>query len=792
MEYEDYQRLGIGSRRVSLVEYRADEDGLPSLASLRAAIRPLAPDNWRRPADRAAKLLKKSKSASTNRLNLLLHREKWILVSEDKAALEAVSEAMSTGVADLADIALCCVPLEASGRPCPGTVPEGDQEGLGGILVWSYARCTRCEACADVCPADCLTMSSGRLGYDRSACIHCFQCVEVCPQKCLWPDAGAEWICPSVEGLEKWLATLSLGFKQRYRHGSPAEYLQSPELNATLEAELAGGSKTSTPQTKKLAILGLAITTMQEHAAALLLDGKIAGYIEEERFRRRKHYGWRPPGKHGLTLCNDLSLGLEEAFCWKSVRKLCEMSGLGLEDIDYIALNGIPARYRRSYSLDDPSRPPKILRSDKLVFVPHHLAHAASAYHLSGFKDAAVLTVDGRGDRETAAFYKATSDGELVQLFDILCKEDSSIGGVYETITRILGFGQFGQGSTMALASFGKPTYDMQPYRSVNRHDRHRIHEWQALEAFEKLGGPGLSDLSDQRTNLAASVQQALEESVIRLLEEGYALENFRNLCLAGGVALNCRMNQRIRKEFSPQGMFVQPAAHDGGTALGAALEAHRLITGDNPGCGVMEHAYLGPDYSNEGIEKALKRFGLTYEKSPDVARDAAQLIADGKLVCWFQGKLEAGPRALGSRSILADPRRADLKERLNQIKGRQPWRPFAPSILAGREAEYFEAAFHTPFMLFTFEVKAEVRKNIPLVLHVDSTTRPQSVAEEVNPRYHALIRHFESHSGIPLVVNTSFNTAHEPIVCSPVDALASFLMLQADYLAIGDYLVSR
>jgi len=788
MDFDDYIPLGIGARRVSLVQYPADA-GNPSPDVVRAAIRPVAPDDCEDLVKRAAKQLEDQKPGGViriGRLNLLLHGDSWILASLDGEALDLVAAAMRSEDADLTDIALCCVPLEAGGRPCPGTVPDGGREGLRGRLVWSPALCTRCEACLQICPNQCLTLSSGCLGFDLDACIRCFKCVEVCPQGCLWPDARDALLCPALPGLAKWLATLGLPFEERYRRGAPPEYLQSPELRAMV------ADRPRPPRGKSLVILGLAVTTMQEHAAALVIDGKIAGYVEEERFRRSKHYGWHPPGRRGLTLCNDLSLGIEEAFCWRSVRKLLEMAGRRLEDVDYIAVNGIPARYRRSYSLNDSSRPPRILRSDKLIFVPHHLAHASSAFRPSGFSDAAVLTVDGRGDRETAAFFRATKDGQIVPVFDVLSGEDSSIGGVYETITRILGFGRFGQGSTMALAPFGEPAFDLSACLSVERHDRHSIHEHRAYEAFRRFSRSRWSVLTGEHRNLAASVQAALEESVFRLLEEGFAGCPPGNLCLSGGVALNCRMNQRIRERFQPADMFIQPAAHDGGTALGAALEAHRFVSGENPECGAMRHAFLGPEYDNRDIEEVLARFGVAFTRSGHVARDAAQLIADGKVVCWFQGRLEAGPRALGARSILADPRRGELKERLNRIKSREPWRPFAPSVLAGREGEIFEDAFDAPFMLYTLTVKPDLRERIPLVMHVDGTTRPQSVDAAAHPRYHALLEHFAALSGLPLVVNTSFNTGYEPIVCSPTDALASFLMLGADHLAIGDFIVSR
>jgi len=239
------------------------------------------------------------------------------------------------------------------------------------------------------------------------------------------------------------------------------------------------------------------------------------------------------------------------------------------------------------------------------------------------------------------------------------------------------------------------------------------------------------------------------------------------------------------------ENIYVQPAAHDAGTSLGAALEAHWEITGEAVPTH-MENAHLGLGYSDGTIEATLKAFGVPYERRPNIAQDVGELVADGKIVCWFQGRFEFGPRALGARSILADPRNPALKERLNQLKGRQSWRPFGPSMLAGYEDEYFELAFESPFMLFTFPVKREKWDEIPVVLHKDGTTRPQSVKKEVHPLYWEMIEAFRKLTGTPMVVNTSFNTAHEPIVASPEDAVGSFLDLGADVLAIGSFLVHR
>ncbi|MCB9730782.1 MAG: hypothetical protein H6746_20085 [Deltaproteobacteria bacterium] len=539
-----------------------------------------------------------------------------------------------------------------------------------------------------------------------------------------------------------------------------------------------------------LVVLGLASTTLQNHAAAVLVDGRVIASVQEERLRRRKQCGWHPPGRPGVTVVSDPTLPLERAFPSRAVREVLDLAGLTPDDVDIVALNGIPARFLPTYSTSDPSRPPVTVRDGDRVFVPHHLTHAASAWRVSGMDEAFVFTVDGRGERETAAFFEA-GGGELRRVFDVLCHEDSLIGGVYEFITTILGFGHHGQGSTMGLAPLGQPTIDLSRFLSARSRSDYSIHDRGILEAFGHLARARDGELTQAHVDLAASLQRALEDTVIRFIEDGLAGRPLRNLCLAGGVALNCSMNQRLRTHFGVERIFVQPGAHDAGTALGAALEAHHFVTGESP-AGEMTHAYLGRGYDDAELQATLDRFRLPWTRSADLAGDVASLIADGKVVCWFQGRMELGPRALGARSILADPRRDALRDRINLLKGRQWWRPFGPSILAGREADWFETPFHSPFMLFTLPVLASRRAEVPAILHVDGTTRPQSVTAEANPLYHALLTRFERLTGVPMVINTSFNTAHEPIVESPADAIASFLDLGADVLALGPFLVDR
>jgi predicted NodU family carbamoyl transferase len=536
-------------------------------------------------------------------------------------------------------------------------------------------------------------------------------------------------------------------------------------------------------------VLGLAVMTMQEHAAVLLKDGSIVGAIEEERLTRVRHYGYRPKGRPPfITPAVDPTIPIEEVFCHKAIAKLLDDEGISLDDVDLIAVNGLHGRYRNLFSrLEEGPMP--MVKTGRVVYVPHHLCHAASAYRVSGMDDAWILTVDGRGDRETAACFRGVGR-EIRPIYTLLSLHDTSIGGMYESATRHLGFGNHGQGSFMALASFGEPTYDVGYFLSVRSLEDTSIHEAGFAEAFADCRRDPGGKLEKRHSDLAASVQQALEETMERLVVLSGMPPDSPGLCLAGGVALNCQMNEQLRQRFRPQKIFAQPAANDAGTAMGAALEAWAHLT-DGP-FGVMEHAYLGPAYDDDAIEKELRSSGLSYRRSDDIAQEVAERIAGGEVFCWFSHRMEFGPRALGARSIVADPRSVAIKDRVNRIKDRQNWRPFGPSVLAGHQDDWFEDAFDTRFMLFTQIVRESMRARVPAVVHADGSTRPQIVHEQTHPSYHRMLSHFHSLTGVPMVLNTSFNRQGEPIVCTPRDALDSFCGLGADGLAIGNFIVSK
>ena len=675
-----------------------------------------------------------------------------------------------------ADVALLGIPGEANRRPAVAADP-GAHDRPGDIILVRPAACDGCGICVPQCPMACLSLDpEGGLVVDEEPCIECFACVEVCPRDAILPVAHqpSTVMCPDVKGPGGFLPGLQ-------KNDSPSfPEMTAPAWQRTDRARGKG---------KSFYVLGLAMATMQENGAALLKDGVLVGCVEEERLSRIKHHGFRTPGREHRTICNDLSVPIEEAFAWRSVRHLLKEEGITLDDVDVFAVNGIPARFRRSYSLKDRDRPPVTLCSGRFVFVPHHLSHAASAFYPSGLDESLVFTVDGRGDRETAALFQA-SGGRIERIFDVLSLDDSSLGGVYETFSRILGFGSHGQGSTMALAAMGEPVFDMDGCLTVENHRRTDVHENGAMARYGHLSRGRFDPITDDHRNLAASVQKALEDCVITLIEEGQGPEKPRGLCLAGGVALNCQMNTRLRNHFGLENLFVQPAAHDAGTAIGAAYAGHYEVTGERP-FEPMEHAYLGPEWDDGQVEAALDRFGLKGERVDDVASEAASRLAQGDVVAWFQGRLEAGPRALGARSLVADPSNPAVAARLNEAKGREDWRPFAPSILADHEEQWFNRASRNPFMLFVDSVRKERRDRVPAIVHADGTTRPQTVRVATAPRYHALISRFHEITGIPMVLNTSFNTADEPIVCSPADAVDSFLHLEADWLAMGHAPVS-
>ena len=560
-------------------------------------------------------------------------------------------------------------------------------------------------------------------------------------------------------------------------------------------------------------------------AAALVIDGELVAAAEEERFNRIKHVAGFP--------------ALAAAWCLRD-------AGLEPRALDHVAIgrdpraNLGPKVRQTARRLRNPRYVVERLRSMRSVTgtkdelaralstppdallaefhrVEHHLAHAASAFFVSPFDEAAVLTLDGFGDFASALL--AHGRGNRLEVLDRVTFPHS-LGIYYTAITQWLGFPKYGdEGKVMGLAPYGDPEVHRERMRELVRLDglfeldlEYFTHHVQGVDMTWAAGSPTIgrifssrledafgparepgSELAKHHEDVAAALQAVLEEAYLHLVREAHRRTGAANLCLAGGVALNAVANGRIRPETPFEEVYVQPAAGDSGIAVGAAYHVWNNELGRPRGF-VMEHAYTGPHYSDDECAQALREAGLEPERLDDDAlfRTVAERIADGDVVGWFQGRMEFGPRALGNRSIVTDPRRHDMKDTLNaRIKHREPFRPFAPSVLAEKAGEWYEQDYTSPFMILVYKTRPEKRGEIPAVNHVDDTGRLQTVEERVAPRYHRLIAEFARLTGVPIVLNTSFNE-NEPIVMTPREAVETFLKTRMDVLVLGNNLVRR
>jgi carbamoyltransferase len=437
------------------------------------------------------------------------------------------------------------------------------------------------------------------------------------------------------------------------------------------------------------------------------------------------------------------------------------------------------------------------------TFIDHHEAHAWSAFALSGFDEAAVLVVDGSGATQATSIYEA-SDGALRRRKVFLYP--NSLGAFYMSFTDHFGFQiKSDEWKLMGLAAYGSPRFRMDEVIRVFDDDywvntyalwvtekgRHRKGEALMRERFGPRRNPE-EGISQEDRDLAASVQKATEEAMLMLARMAVDLTGQRHLCLAGGVAMNSKANGAVLSSGIVDRLFIQPAATDDGTAIGAAIAYQRRLQPSMPNRR-MEHVYLGPSFSTEEVGRVLDGGRAAYLHVPNIEEVAARLVATGHVVGWFQGRMEFGPRALGSRSILGDPRDVGTRDRVNaSVKFREEWRPFAPSCLAERSGEYFEPEVESPFMVVTQTVRADKREVIPAVTHADQTARVHTVRRDVNPRYWKLISEFDRLTGVPVVLNTSFNLRGEPIVCTPKDALRTFVTSGLDFLVIDDFIVPK
>jgi carbamoyltransferase len=558
-------------------------------------------------------------------------------------------------------------------------------------------------------------------------------------------------------------------------------------------------------------------------AAALVIDGKLVAAAEEERFNRIKHCAGFP--------------ALAARWC-------LEDAGLRPDELDHVAVSrdpranlgrkvlrtirhGASAKYLHE-RLQNAARVRDVgvalaeaLEADGLQArvhnVEHHQAHVASAFFVSPFEDAAILSVDGFGD--FASTMLAEGHGNRFEVLDRVMYPHS-LGIFYTAVTQWLGFSKYGdEGKVMGLAPYGRPRYAEEIRRLVSldgplfelgleyfTHDTEGVHmTWEEgpptigrvySNRLVELLGPARAPeapVTELYEDVAASLQAVLEDAYLHLCRTLHERTGLTSLCLAGGVALNAVANGRIRLETPFRELYVQPAAGDSGTAVGAAYHVWNQQLGSARSF-VMEHAYTGPQFTDEEIRAALEDAGLRGERVDDEALfgEVALRIAEGEVVGWFQGRMEFGPRALGHRSIVADPRSDSMKDVLNaRIKHREAFRPFAPSILAERTGEWYEQDYPSPFMVLVYKTAADKRELVPAVNHVDDTGRLQTVDARLEPRYHRLISEFARRTGVPILLNTSFNE-NEPIVMTPKDALETFAKTRMDVLALGNWIVRR
>ena len=598
------------------------------------------------------------------------------------------------------------------------------------------------------------------------------------------------------------------------------------------------------------AILGLS-AFYHDSAAALLVDGQIIAAAQEERFTRKKHDPAFPANalayvmaESGLRLSDLAAVAFYDKPYLKFERLLETYHGFAPRGLRSF-LSAMPVWIKEKLMMRTMLKDELAKVGDgnpPVLFPEHHLSHAASAFYPSPFPEAAILTVDGVGEWATSTI--GFGRGREITILREL-HFPHSLGLLYSAFTYYTGFKvNSGEYKLMGLAPYGNPEAEqVQRFKSLILDELVDLREDGSLllnmdyfdfatgltmcrdDKWESLFGVprrARETLLDQRhMNLALAVQQATEEIVLRLAETAKKLTGADYLVMAGGVALNCVANGKLIRRGTFKDIWIQPAAGDAGGALGAALAAWHIWQGNerlvpNPQMDNMDGSYLGPEFGADEILRVARRHRAPYQRFPDfadLARDVAALLAKGQVVGWFQGRMEWGPRALGNRSILGDPRHPEMQKRLNlKIKYREGFRPFAPSVLHEETANYFELDRPSPYMLLVapvnearrnplppgyddldlFERLYHLRSDVPAITHVDYSARIQTVHRETNERYWRLIRAFKELTGCGLIVNTSFNVRGEPIVCTPEDAYQCFMRTEMDYLVLGDYLFSK
>jgi len=538
-----------------------------------------------------------------------------------------------------------------------------------------------------------------------------------------------------------------------------------------------------------LGIFGNFYRGAQDPSAVLLENGNLIAAAEEERFLRIKHAMAKMP----VESIN---------FCLKK-------AGIQMSDIDVLVFPQITWN-------DMKEKLPVLLKTrfgalpKSIEYVEHHIAHAASAFYASGFKDAMILTADWSGDG-VCTLMAYGHDG-IIELLKKYSGAQYSLGAYYSLITDYLGFKKdLDEYKVMGLAAYGKSVHDMSwlldfkdgnifldtsyinktvlaPY--PNQHGKQEPTYGERI--IQKLGPQRLigGEISQKHMDIAASAQKQLEKVMKGVVEVLNKQTSSRNLCLAGGVALNSVCNGTLHEMDCVDNIFIPPVAADNGLALGAAMavaikNGHKITR--------MEHASYGPEFDDEYIVNALKRAKCKYERVSNIEKIVAKEISNGKMVGWFDGAMEFGPRALGNRSILADPRQAAMRDKINHyVKFREDFRPLAPSVVEEYANDYFVDPCFSPFMTITFKANEQAKKAIPAVVHIDGTSRIQTVNKKVNSRYYSLIENFREITGVPILLNTSFNLSWEPIVMNPEQALATFFASGMDILAMEDYLITK
>jgi carbamoyltransferase len=541
-----------------------------------------------------------------------------------------------------------------------------------------------------------------------------------------------------------------------------------------------------------------------ESACCLLRDGRLVAAAEEERFSRVKHDARLPVSAF--------------RYCLKE-------AGIGIHDVDFVAYYEWPphklarqlwAGLPEGGSPDLPwlDHEPSLIAEEALGYDgyfflgSHHESHAASAFYYSGFPEAAILTVDGVGEWDTTTYGRGA--GAKLEAFGRV-EFPHSLGLLYSTLTSYLGFEvNDGEYKVMGLAPYGEPRYAEQVRRLVSSlhgggfeldlryFDFLRGRRMYSEALCDLFGAPARArggEITRFHQDVARSLQVVLEEILLEKARWLHGRVGSDNLCMAGGVALNCVANARILRDGPFKRLFVQPAAGDSGACLGAAALRYAKETGKPPLAGPLRDARLGPSWSADEIARLLASTGLPSQdfrgREADLLEAVVDRLASGKVVGWFHGRMEMGPRALGARSLLADPRDPDMRDRLNRmVKKREAFRPFAPSVLLAHAAEHLDLDHPSPFMLETCQVRSPL--DLPAVTHVDGSARPQTVDPAVMPRYAALLEAFRRRTGCPMLVNTSFNVQGEPIVCSPVDALLCFGSTGIDSLVLEDFVLDR